>query len=124
MIFWTCVGCSWICVRKSPPEISSTVYATFVLLFCILVFVHLVVIPISCELAEMMLYVVKVHKLKARISNAKRKCFSSKILLRQVDAVIPIRVWYGPFWCLGEEFVPEYLWMLVQRCFDAIMMIT
>ncbi len=120
-MFWTSVSLSWICVRRSPSQISTPVYAFVVIFFGILVFAHIVVIPIGCEVAEMMVYVVEVHKLKAEVSLTKRKCFEGKLVIKQVHAIMPIRLWFGPYWCLGEEFVPEYLFLLFLRCFDAIM---
>lgn len=121
-MFWTCVSLSWICVRTSPSQISTPVYAFAVIAFGMLVFAHIVVIPVGCEVAEMMAYAVKVHNLKAKVIYTKRKCFAGKLVIKQVHAIMAIRLWFGPYWCLGEEFVPEYLWLLFQRCVDAIML--
>jgi len=76
-------------------------YATIVILLAVVVSTHLVAIPIGCEVAEMMISVVKVNVLKAKVDNAKRKCFQRKVIIMRVNAVKPLQIWHGPYWCLG-----------------------
>lgn len=93
VIFWACVGCSWICLRRLPSEMSVAVYATIVIIFVILVFVHSMVLPNGCEVAEMMSNVVRLHKLKGKVSFCKLKSFRGKLVLTQVNALVPIRMY-------------------------------
>lgn len=120
--FWATVISSWATVRLKVADVTLAVYVPFVCMLVALIITHIVCLPILCVSFTMAKYVVKYHYLRANMVYTKSKSYNSKYFLKKIRGIMPIRIKYGWFWEVDEEFLGEYLMLIVLRVFDAIML--
>lgn len=85
--------------------------------------VHAIALPLVCLGTDMSEHVVKLHKLRVWLWFSKMRFCTDKINLRKVISILPVRLKYGRFWYIRGDFRGKYVWMIILRCFDAILII-
>lgn len=119
-VFWCIVVLTWICVKCTPLRIGYILYIWFVFVLCVLMFGVTVLLPQPCRLSDLDSVAVSLNILMAKKKLKRKRTRQNRILYLRASAVRPLRVRYGMFACLGQEFLVDFTWVLLVRCFDAI----
>lgn len=119
-IFWGIVFITWICVQCSPLRIGFMLYIWLIILLLLLLIVVNVVISLPCKLLELDSFAVFVNILMAKRKLIRRRTKQNRVVFYRALAVRPLQLKCGMFACLGREFLVDFVWILLARCFDAI----
>lgn len=121
--FWILVAACWVCVKGTIARLTLPFYLTFVMLAVVMVMIYSFIIPMICNFCEIALKTVNCHILRTKFRYCYTKLSKRKFELLQACAVRPIQLKYGIFWILNKDFAKDYFWQVVQRTFDAILII-
>ncbi len=121
--FWALVASYWVCVQGTIEKVTLPLYLMFALVALAITLAHFLILPLLCGAMEMAIHVVAVHRQKARFQYVKFKGFGYKLNVLRVAGIQPVRLRYGMFWTIRMEFLGEYVWLIVNRTFDAILVV-
>lgn len=121
--FWTLVISCWASVKCSVSVVGLPIYLTLLLTAIGQCVGHYLAIPFTCDVVELATHVVSFHKMVAKIKYAKRKIRIRKMYLQKCEAIMPVRIKYGPFGILAKDFYREYIMIICVRIFDAILVV-
>lgn len=54
---------------------------------------------------------------------SKKKVTQKGLWFKRIKAIQPIVIWYGTFYIIDEVFLVDYLWVLINRTVDTILII-
>lgn len=121
-VFWIIVFLTWSCVKCSPEQIGYLLYIWFVTALCLLSLGATVLISMLCDLLDLDSVAVHLNRLMAKRDLVKWRTWSNRIAYYQTNAVRSIRLKYGLFACFGKDFFVDFVWVLLVRCFDVIIL--
>ncbi len=121
--FWTLVASYWVCVKGAIEKVSLPLYLVFIFVAVAITLGYFVMLPLVCRALEMAVQVVALHRQKVRFRYVQCKGFGHRVNILRVEGILPIRKKYGMFWTIRMEFLGEYFWLIVNRTFDAILVV-
>lgn len=119
-VFWIIVFLAWAVVKCSPERIGYILYAWFATALCLLCFGAAVLLSLICKLLDLDSIAVQVNILMAKRDFVFRRNWQNRITVRRTMAVRPIRLKFGTFAYFGREFFVSFIFVLLCRSFDAI----
>lgn len=120
--FWLFVTCFWILVKGAWIANNMTLCAAALSLIVLLIFVCYL-LPIYCNEFILLQHLLDFKRQKARHEWILTKSRQAKVLWKQLHALKPVKVRYGPFFFIEVGFVNDYINLLVQRTFDVVMLL-
>lgn len=124
-VFWGTVTASWISIR-CYGKIDWAVYNVAVAFAVTLVLGNLLLFPELVKASLRAVYVVNTHYKVMQLMQAFSKEKSKpdmQIKIKRVRAIRPIVFWYGTFCIVDQMFLVDYLWVLMNRTVEAILII-
>lgn len=123
MTFWALVASYWICVKGTIENVSLPLYLMFVLVAVVITASYSIVLPVLCKTLEMAVKVVEKHRKKALFQYVRCKGFSHRLNVMRVMGIHPVRLKYGMFLTIRMDFLREYCGLIVNRTFEAILVV-
>lgn len=120
--FWLLVGAMWVLV-KGYDHIPTYLFALILIVAIFLILTYALLLPKYCKIVLYFDKILLKHRKVAEWQYARRKTKERKLTLKSVAALPPIKVKYGPFFTVEENFVVEHLYLLTQRISDAILIL-
>lgn len=111
----------WVCVKCTPEQIGYLLYTWYLIGFFLLVVGGSYIGQLACHLMDLDSDAVKFNVLMAQREFARSHSWKNKITLKRAKAVRPLKLKYGPFGTIGGAFFVNYVRVLLDRCFDTIL---
>jgi len=122
IVFWAIVACGWVAVRGFG-KLSFELYSAFVIFGGAFAIGKFYVLPKFTKICETFHEFVELARKNAKFLFKSTKAFGVKIKMKQTIALMPIKVRYGTFFVFQKEFVIHQFSTMLERTFDAIMLI-
>ncbi len=119
-VFWVIVLLSWICVKCTVANIGHFMYVYFLVGLCILVLVTPFLAGLLSYILHMDYVAVKVNVIRAKKDVIRKRTWENKILVLSTLASHQVRLKFGLFYYIENDFFAEFFSVLLLRCFDAI----
>ncbi len=119
--FWSIVLLSWFCMICSVAQVGHFMYGYFLLGLCIFVWATILVVSLLSYLFHMDHIALKVNVIRAKKNVIRRRTWQNKITYLRTLASHQIKLKYGFFYYMEEDFFNDFFELLLLRCFDAIM---
>lgn len=120
-VFWLTVIAIWVCI-KCTGKIEWPVYVAAVEAAVGVIIFQIYVLPERVGTAEKMSALVKLQGLKARFKFAKRRGWLTFERLKESRAIQPLKMKYGPFFVVDNDFLVGYFNLLVDRLLDMLLL--
>lgn len=122
--FWGTVLVSWFTIR-CYGKIEWAIYLGAVFMTVVLIFGNFILFP---EIIQAFVEVTRAatnHYRVVRLRHvlSKNKSRELEIYVKRAKAIRPIIFWYGTFFVMDQLYLADYLWMLMNRTVDAILII-
>lgn len=120
-LFWMTVAASWIVITKSPKDISYLMYVTIASVpLCVVIFGY-AVFPLVCSFLEDSSRFVAIQQFSCTLTCSMHPLRANRCRKLEMRALRPIQLRYGEFQQIGREFLVDYVWNIVLRIFDVIL---
>lgn len=120
--FWGTVMSSWI-LLKCWGKIEYFIYLAAFLCFVVLTIEQIVLTPNVIATAVRAADVLYIQRKRMKLNYIRRKISRNLRLLKSCEAIQPIVIWYGNFLPLDFEFMLHHFRLVLERIFDAVMII-
>lgn len=124
LYFLGIVSLSWICIKLSEKEVGYLLYGWFVTLDISALVLGIAVLTQVCKMSDSAVAVLESYKTESKVMYRSTPCKTNRIVQLDTNCLGRIRLNYFLIGDLGGEFLNCFLYMLVLRTFDAILIVS
>lgn len=118
------VTLSWICIIMTSDEIGTLLYCWCATLLISAIVVGIALLKTACKIFETGKSTLSGFKNESKLVHNARPCKPTRVDMKNVCCLRAIRMNVSLIGDLGMKFMNSFLYMLVLRTFDAILIVT
>lgn len=122
-IFVEVVMLTWLCIKASPVLLGGLLYFWILILLVILMAIIIGYVKTICWILDQAKEIVQAVKLQTWLLHVRRFSKETKYFKLTAKAIIPIQLKYVFMGPLGIGFLATYIYALVLRVLDAILIV-